>query len=41
MKIVVCDDVLQELAAAKDIIEEICRSRQVQAEVRCFAALEG
>lgn len=40
MKIVICDDVLQEVAAAKDIIEEICRSRQVQADVHCFTALE-
>ncbi len=40
MKIVICDDELRELAAARDIIEEICRSRQVQAELCCFGSLE-
>lgn len=39
MKIVICDDELQELAAAKNIIEEICREQQVEASLECFADL--
>lgn len=41
MKIVICDDELQELTAASNIIEEICREQQVKAELHCFAGLDA